>query len=135
MTAKFTEHDLEAYLDESLPANEMAQIEDSLRSDADLVKRLAALNNRRSAGVHTLGEIWRRHRISCPSREQLGGFLLQTLDDLQADYIRFHLKQGGCRLCQANLDDLQSEQQTQQADVVSRRRKYFQSSAGYLEED
>ena len=49
----------------------MAAIEEALRGSDDLQKRLTAINGRRDAGVHSLGEIWRRHRLSCPSREQL----------------------------------------------------------------
>ena len=69
-------NDLEAFLDESLPAERMAAIEDALRHNEVLQKQVAAINGRRDAGVHSLGEIWRRHRLSCPSREQLGSFLL-----------------------------------------------------------
>src|SRR5687767_2924700 len=106
--------ELEAYLDEALPAEEMARIEDALRRNPKLLDELAAINARRDAGVHSLGEIWRRHRLSCPTREQLGGLLLGTLPKQQSDYLRFHLDVVGCRLCRANLLDLQ----TQQADAA-----------------
>jgi hypothetical protein len=123
---------LEAYLDEALPAEEMARIEAALRNDPELLAQLAAINARRDAGVHSLGEIWRRHRLSCPSREQLGGHLLGTLPKAFSDYIKFHLQIVGCRVCQANLTDLEN-QQAEAADVSrTRRRRYFQSSAGYL---
>jgi anti-sigma factor RsiW len=67
-----SEAELEAYLDEALPAEAMAEIERALRKDAKLTQRLAAINGRRDAGVHTVGEIWRRLRLSCPTRDQLG---------------------------------------------------------------
>ena len=47
--------DLEAYLDEALPAVEMARIESALRQDRGLLDQLAAINNRRDGGVHSLG--------------------------------------------------------------------------------
>ena len=132
MTQPITQYDLEAYLDEALPPDTMAAIEQALRSDAKLLERLAAVNGRRDAGVHSLGEVWRRHRLSCPSREQLGSFLLQVLDDEVAGFVRFHLEISGCRTCQANLDDLKMRQTDEPAQVDSRRKKYFQSSAGHL---
>ena len=106
MTA-FRQADLEAYLDEALPAEEMARIEKALRVDHVLARRLAGIHARRNAGVHSLGEIWRRHRLSCPSREQLGSFLLGALPDDLGRYVGFHVEVAGCRYCQANLADLE----------------------------
>ena len=132
MSEKITQSDLEAYLDEQLPPQDAAGIESALRDDPQLTQQLAAINNRRDAGLHTLGEIWRRHRVSCPTREQLGSYLLDAIAAEQADYIRFHLEQIGCRYCQANSEDLRRRQQESSQDVTHRRNKYFQSSAGYL---
>jgi hypothetical protein len=129
----FTTNELEAYLDESLPAERMAVIEAELRASDKLRQELVQINGRRDAGVHSLGDIWRRHRLSCPSREQLGSYLLQILDAETADYVKFHLETIECRRCQANLDDLKRQQAG--SDVVaveSRRRRYFQSSIGHL---
>ncbi len=132
MSKPLTKADLEAYLDEGLPMETMAQIERALRDDPNLSRELAAINARRDAGVHSLGEIWRRHRLSCPSREQLGSFLLSVLGDDVAGYIRFHLQVSGCRTCLANLDDLKNRQIDEPTAVDNRRKKYFQSSAGQL---
>lgn len=125
------EHDLEAYLDEALPPAQMAQVELALRRDPQLTSRLAMINSRRDAGIHTVGEIWRRNRLTCPSREQLGGFLLGVVADDLADYIRFHLEDVGCRICLANRADLEAQQHQSEA-AQTRRRRYFQSSAGLL---
>jgi hypothetical protein len=132
MTPKFTTAQLAAFLDEALPPADMAHIEQALRADPELVRAVAAINGRRDAGVHSVGEIWRGHRLSCPSREQLGSYLLGVLPQGEADYTKFHLQTVECRLCQANLDDLvrQNGEQATQADV--RRKRYFQSSAGHL---
>ncbi len=46
----------------------------------------------REAGVHGLGEIWRRHRLTCPSRQQLGSYLLGAMDDAKREYIQFHIE-------------------------------------------
>jgi hypothetical protein len=128
----FHRADLEAYLDEALPPEEMARIEQALRSDAELMRRLGMVHARRNAGVHSLGEIWRRGRLSCPTREQLGSFLLQAIEPELGEYIGFHLEVVGCRYCQANLADLRRRQAEVHESVHARRRKYFQSSAGYL---
>lgn len=136
MPRVFTEHELEAYLDESLAPDEMAVIEAALRTQPSLMERLAAVNGRRNSGVHTVGEIWRRHRLSCPTREQLGSYLLGVLEDEHADYLKHHLETIGCRICQANLEDLRWQQsQDRQAETVNRRGKIFKTSAGLLRGD
>ena len=132
MSNQFSNSELEAFLDEGLPAERMAAIEDALRRSDALQQRLAALNGRRDAGVHSLGEIWRRHRLSCPSREQLGSYLLGVLPQGAAEYVRFHLDSIECRFCAASLADLKARQSAAEADVARRRQKYFHSSAGYL---
>ena len=124
--------DLDAYLDEALPPEEMARIEKALRKNPQLGKQLAAINARRDAGVHSLGEIWRRHRLSCPSREQLGSYLLDALPEEPADYVAFHLEVIGCRYCRANLADLKRQDAESPTAAEKRRRKYFQSSVGHL---
>lgn len=130
--SNFSDAQIEAYLEEALPASETARIEAAVRGDAELAKRLEAINGRRDAGMHSLGGVWRRHRLTCPSRGEMGSFLLGVLPDDHAGYIRFHLEEVGCRLCQANHDDLQRQQGEASEAGAQRRRKYFESSAGYL---
>jgi len=133
MTDEISNAELEAYLDEALPEQRMVQIEAALREHPQLCDRLASSLGRRDAGLHSLGAIWRRHRLSCPSREQLGSYLLNVLEPGQADYLKFHLEEIGCRYCNANLIDLQQQHAaSDQADVESRRGEFFRTSAGYL---
>src|SRR5436305_7590440 len=110
MSKPFSTADLEAYLDEALPIESMAGIERALRDDPRLGEQLAAINTRRDAGLHSLGEIWRRHRLSCPTRDQLGSYLLKVMSEAEATFTRFHLEVSGCRTCAANLEDLQARQ-------------------------
>jgi hypothetical protein len=132
MSSQFSISELEAFLDEALPTERMAAIEEAIRHSEDLQKHLAAINGRRDAGVHSLGEIWRIHRLSCPTREQLGSYLLGVLPrDLQA-YVKFHLERIECRYCSASVEDLQSQLSTTGSEVTQRRQKYFQSSVGHL---
>jgi anti-sigma factor RsiW len=128
----FTTAELEAYLDEALPVEQMTAIERALRSQPELAKRLSQINGRRDAGVHSLGEVWRRQRLTCATRRQLGSYLLGVLSEEEADYIRFHIDTVGCRFCAANLADLQAQQAEAGDHIERRRRKYFQSSAGFL---
>jgi hypothetical protein len=132
MAIHISDQTLQAYLDESLAPEHMAAIEQRLRSDPDLIKRLAELTGQRDAGVHSLGEIWRRHRLSCPSRQQLGSYLLGALMPEERDYIEFHIRVVGCRYCQSNLTDLMNAQKEAVPQVTQRRQKYFQSSVGIL---
>jgi hypothetical protein len=129
---QISDQQLLAYLDESLASELMSSIEQNLRNDAALRERLLAVAGMREAGIHGLGEIWRRQRLSCPNRQQLGSYLLGAIDPGERDYVQFHLQTVGCRLCQANLDDLQQQSTEQQTTTQTRRRRYFQTSAGYL---
>ena len=128
----YSDNDLEAYLDEALEADLMSRIETSVRNDPSLLPRLASLNRRREGGWHSLGDIWRRHRVSCPSRDDLGGYLLDVLEPELADFIYFHLTEVGCRYCRASLNDLEQLARDGTASAATRRRRYFQSSAGLL---
>lgn len=132
MSRNLTQSELECYLDEALSPEDMARVEATLRDRPDLARQLVAIHRRRDAGLHSLGEIWRRHRISCPSRQELGNYLLGVLEDAHASYVCFHLEQTGCRLCNANLQDMRRQQESCPTEVKQRQRKFFQSSAGYL---
>lgn len=132
MTTEITDADLEAYLEELLPPEEMTAIELRIRDDATVLERLAAINGRRDAGLHSVGEIWRRLRLSCPSREQLGSYLLGVLGDGHLAFIKQHVEVVGCRLCVANIEDLHRQQQESGESVRTRRTKYFQSTAAHL---
>lgn len=130
----FTQAELEAYLDEALPPERMAAVEEALRDHPALGERLQEVNAGRDAGLHLLGAIWRRRRLTCPTREQLGSYLLGALPDDQANYITFHTQTLGCRPCAASLEDLRARAQAMATDDASdeRRRRYFQSSVGRL---
>lgn len=130
----FTDDELLAYLDEQLAVERATSLEQLLRTDEALRQRLAEVIQRRDSGEHSVGEIWRHNRLSCPSRATLGSFVLGVLDDELADYIQFHLETIGCRYCRATLDELQQSQAPSQP-VQERRRKFFESSVGRLRRD
>ena len=70
---------LQGYLDDALDEEETAQVEKALRDSEALRRHLRLVMQERDRGEHSLGAIWRRERITCPSREQLGSYLLQAL--------------------------------------------------------
>ncbi|MEO2033533.1 MAG: hypothetical protein ABGZ35_15755 [Planctomycetaceae bacterium] len=130
----WTDQELISWLDERLPATRMSELEQQLRTDDSLRIRVANLIQHRDQGGHSVGEIWYRARLSCPGRSEWGGYLLGTLPSDVSDYLEFHLLTIGCRLCQANLQDLQEHSDSTGESTV-RRRRFFESSAGFLESD
>ena len=123
---------LHAYLDDALSEGETARVEQSLRDSDALRKQLRQVMQERDRGEHSLGAIWRRERLTCPSRETLGSYLLQVLDEAEQDYLTFHLQTVGCPFCLANLADLQALQHGPAPQAKERRQRIFQSSAGYF---
>ena len=97
---------LRDYLNDALPDAELTAVEKALRESPELQARYREVIEQEDRGEHTVGAIWRRERVSCPTRDQLGGYLLGAGDQELLDYIAFHLTTIGCPYCQANLDDL-----------------------------
>src|ERR1700759_2941624 len=105
--SEISREQLHAYLDDALSDAETAKVEQALRDSEALRRSLRQAMQERDRGEHSLGAVWRRERLTCPTREQLGSFLLQVLDDSELEYIEFHLTTIGCPFCVANLHDLQ----------------------------
>jgi hypothetical protein len=124
---------LHAYLDDALSDSEMSRVEQAVRSSESVRKALLAAMQERDRGDHTLGAIWRRERLTCPSREQLSSYLLQVLDDDVRAYVAFHLETVACRYCLANLHDLEALQREPAPEAKARRRRIFTSSADLLQ--
>lgn len=124
---------LHAYLDDALSDTETARVEQALRDSETLRRSLQQAMQERDRGEHSLGAVWRRERLTCPTREQLGSDPLQVLDDAEQDYLDFHIHTIGCPFCVANLGDLQALQQEPAPRARERRKRFFQSSAGYLQ--
>ena len=101
---------LRDYLHDALPETELAAVERALRGSTELQKQLSEIREEEDRGEHTAGAIWRRERVSCPTREQLGGYLLGSIDEGLEHYVRFHIEMVGCPFCQANVDDLRKLQ-------------------------
>ena len=133
MSTEFTNAELEAYLDESLEASRAAEIEAQVRDDESLLQRLSEINGRREAGMHTLGEVWRRNQLGVPTVEQMGNFLLGVLPEGDADYIQFRIESLKCPFTIALKSDLESRNVASAAEQsTARRSKIYNSSAGLL---
>ncbi|QDT15645.1 hypothetical protein [Alienimonas californiensis] len=131
----FSDDDLSAYLREQLPVGRSSEIEQALRDDRSsdgqgLRRRLAAVAAGAEEG-RSVGAIWREARLSCPTRDELGALLLGALDPEVERYALFHIREVGCRVCAANLADLE-EAASRSPEIAQRRKRVFQTSAGHL---
>ncbi|MDX2035006.1 MAG: hypothetical protein SFX72_00020 [Isosphaeraceae bacterium] len=125
---------LRAYLADALAPEESARVEKALRDSAELRAELEDVrNNRGEAGLHSLGAIWRRSRLTCASRQQLGSLLLDALDPDLADYLNFHIEVVGCPFCQANLADLKQKNEAATTHAKNRHARFLNSSKHLLE--
>ena len=124
---------LRAYLADSLSPGDSARVEKALRESSELRARLEDVRqNRGDANLHTLGAIWRRGRLTCPTRQQLGSYLLEALDPEHVSYIKFHIEVVECPFCQANLADLQAKSTPASAAAQSRQNRILRSSRHLL---
>jgi len=124
---------LHAFLEDALSESEMARVEQALRESDALRKALRQAMLERDRGEHSLGAIWRRERLTCPTRDELTSYLFQVLDETRQDYIDFHLQTASCPYCTANLADLHARQRETEAQAKERRKRIFTSSAAYLQ--
>lgn len=132
--APIDEPTLRDYLADLLAPEESARVEKALRDSAALRALLEDVrNDREDVQLHSLGAAWRRARLTCPTRQQLGSYLLDALDPALADYFRFHLEVVECPFCRANLADLKA-QAAGAADSRGRQRRILKSSARLLGE-
>ena len=125
---------LRAFLHDSLPEGEAAEVEKQLRENAKLRTLFDQVRQEEDRGEHSIGAIWRRDNVSCPSRDKLGGYLLQAADPDLIDYIDFHLMVVGCSFCSANLEDLKQKQAEAEVTTKTRRKRIVNSSAGALKD-
>ncbi len=132
MTKEFSDAELDCYIEETLDADRARALEQQLREDESLLKRLSQINARRGAGQHTLGGIWRQNQIGIPSRDQMGSFLLGVLDDQHADYIQFRVDVLKCPFTIALKTDLENQKSETEDETSTRRTKFFDSSVGLL---
>jgi len=76
--------------------------------DGALSAMLAEALDSGEGDVHfDVGELWKRARVSCPSRHWLARLVAGTLPEGPSTFVRFHLDEMHCEWCLANRDDLE----------------------------
>lgn len=110
--SRISKQTLREYLHDLLPQSESATVERALRVDTKLQQLLEEVRGEEDRGEHTVGAIWRREHITCPNREELGGYVIRALAPERLSYIQFHLETVDCPFCLANVDDLSSRRQS-----------------------
>ncbi len=80
----------------------------------------------------TVARIWREEGISCLKRSTLGRHLLGVLDEEWNTYVEFHVNTADCDRCNANLEDLRSEDQRDEQARQRLLERCFASSVGFL---
>ncbi len=125
----FSDQELRAYIAEELAVERSTLLEHQLATDERLRDQLRELLGDNDSASLALRDVWQRGRLSCPSRSTWSDYLAGGLGDGLRQYLQFHLNDVGCRVCAANLTDLQ---QQGGADADQRSRKFFQTSVGRL---
>ena len=121
---------IEGYLHDALPPERAAAVAQAIRERPALMALVAQVRQETDHGEHSIGAVWWRERLSCPTREQLSMALEEILDDDFAAYVDAHVKLVGCHVCQATLDDLRQLRAEAAAPRTERRRRIVDSSAG-----
>ena len=121
---------IESYLHDALPPERAAAVEKAIRDKPALLALVAQVRQETDHGEHSIGAVWWRERLSCPTREQLSMALEEILDEDFASYVDAHVKLVGCHVCQATLDDLRHLRAEATAPRTERRRRIVDSSAG-----
>ena len=103
------------FLRETLSPERMAFVERAARNDSTVTDLIASEREAMQRGDHSLGAMWQEHQLSCPTREQLGGFLIEAGDPDYHEYVSFHLEVIECGICQANVEDLKSQTSAKKA--------------------
>ena len=127
---------LRSFLADALPAEELTRVEKALRDSAELRERLDQIKqNRADPNLHTLGAVWRRNRLTCPSRQQLGSYVLDVLDPDLANYLKFHIEVVECPFCEANLVDIRERETKPSSSSVRRHTVILKSIQDLMGDD
>lgn len=132
---EFTDTELDSYLDESLEPNRAAVLETELRQHPELLQRLSKINARRNAGVHTVGEIWRRNQICVPAPKEMQAYLDGKLSVEESSYIDFRIKELKCVYTLAIYHDLLVQQNEAGQLARDRREKIFDRGADMIKKN
>lgn len=123
---------LDAFVDDHLNEPDSIRVERAIRESPELHTLLKSIIASRDMGDHSIGAIWRREHLSCPSREELSSYKDEALDHQRIDYIKFHLEIIGCNACQANLLDLNCTKGSQANPAAKEKHRQFLENSKLL---
>jgi hypothetical protein len=130
----FSDAQLLAYAEERLPMAATLQLEKSLESDEKLKTDLRRVCGQHLTGELSLATIWRDFQVGCLSQDQLAAYVGHQLGGALADYVRFHIDEVGCRICEARLDELaRLAHNSSNEQVTPLASKCFNSSVGLIQ--
>ena len=90
-------------------------------ANSDLLPLLAAAEEGHPLLDMDVHEIWRARQVSCPARHWMARFVAGELEEGPASFLRFHIDEMKCDVCQANRDDLaRPERQAELAPLLER---------------
>ena len=127
-----TKATLDAFIDDHLNEQDSIRVEKAVRESPELHTLLKSIVASRDIGDHSIGAIWRREHLSCPTREELSSYKEEALDTQRIDYIKFHLEIVGCNACQANLLDLNSAKGPKANPAAREKRRQFLENSKLL---
>jgi hypothetical protein len=130
----FSDARLLAYVEERLSIADTIRLEKSLDADEQLKTDLCRVSGQHVTGELTLAAIWRDFQVGCLNHEQLAAYVRHQLGGGLADYVRFHIDEVGCRVCEARLDELTrltNNSANEQATPLAS--KCFNSSVGLIQ--
>ncbi|MCZ2342235.1 MAG: hypothetical protein LC104_10630 [Bacteroidales bacterium] len=129
---EITRQILRDFLNDALPDAELTAVEKAIRERPELQTLLTSVRQEVDRGDHSISSVWRGEKVSCPSLDQLGGYLLGAGDPEFHDYIAFHLNTIGCPECMANLEYLESKSALPETTTRTRQKRILDSSVGIL---
>jgi len=127
-----TKATLDAFIDDHLNEQDSIRVEKAVRESPELHTLLKSIIASRDIGDHSIGAIWRREHLSCPTREELSSYKEEALDPQRIDYIKFHLETIGCNACKANLLDLNSAKDPKANPAAREKHKQFLKNSKLL---
>jgi hypothetical protein len=98
---------LRLYLEDALDAAGMASIEQRLRHEPGLARRLEEIRSEQlDPALHGVAMAWVGGRLTCPTRAEWSQHLSGLLAKPRSAYLQFHLDVIECPFCRANITDL-----------------------------
>lgn len=98
---------LRLYLEEALDSAGMAAVEQRLRHEPPLARRLEEIRAEQvDPAMHGVAMAWVAGRLTCPTRAEWTQHFSGLMEKARSAYMEFHLETVQCPFCRANATDL-----------------------------